>query len=39
MYLEHGATDEVFGTDMEVFREIEREAALGAAVVLAKVDL
>ena len=28
MYLEHGATDEVFGTDMEVFREIEREAAL-----------
>ena len=26
MYLEHGATDEVFGTNMEVFREIEREA-------------
>ncbi len=28
MYLEHGATDEVFGTDMEVFREIERQAVL-----------
>ena len=28
MYLEHGATDEVFGTNMEVFREIERQAAL-----------
>lgn len=28
MYLEHGATDEVFGTDMEVFGEIERQAAL-----------
>ena len=28
MYLEHGATDEVFGTNMDVFREIEREAAL-----------
>ena len=26
MYLEHGATDEVFGSNMEVFREIEREA-------------
>ena len=26
MYLEHGATDEVFGTNMEIFREIEREA-------------
>ena len=26
--MEHGATDEVFGTDMEVFREIGREAAL-----------
>lgn len=28
LYLEHGATDEVFGTNMEVFREIERQAAL-----------
>ena len=28
MYLEHGATDEVFGTDMEVFRDIERQAVL-----------
>ena len=28
MYLEHGATDEVFGTDMETFREIERQAVL-----------
>ncbi len=28
MYLEHGATDEVFGTDMETFQEIERQAAL-----------
>lgn len=28
MYLEHGATDEVFGTNMEVFREIERQAVL-----------
>lgn len=28
LYLEHGATDEVFGTNMEVFREIERKAAL-----------
>ncbi len=28
LYLEHGATDEVFGTDMEVFREIERQAVL-----------
>ena len=28
MYIEHGATDEVFGTNMEVFREIERQAAL-----------
>ena len=28
LYLEHGATDEVFGTDMEVFREIERQASL-----------
>ena len=28
LYLEHGATDEVFGTSMETFREIERQAAL-----------
>jgi len=28
LYLEHGATDEVFGTDMKVFREIERQASL-----------
>ena len=28
MYLEHGATDEVFGTNMEVFREIEHKALL-----------
>ncbi|MCQ2753687.1 MAG: FAD-dependent oxidoreductase [bacterium] len=28
LYLEHGATDEVFGTDMETFREIERQAQL-----------
>ncbi len=28
MYLEHGATDEVFGTDMEIFRDIERQAVL-----------
>ena len=28
MYLEHGATDEVFGTNMETFREIERQAVL-----------
>lgn len=28
MYLEHGATNEVFGTDMETFQEIERQAAL-----------
>ena len=28
LYLEHGATDEVFGTNMEVFREIERQASL-----------
>ena len=28
MYLEHGAADEVFGTDMETFREIERQAVL-----------
>ena len=28
MYLEHGATDEVFGTDLNTFREIERQAAL-----------
>ena len=28
MYLEHGATDEVFGTNMDVFREIERQAVL-----------
>ncbi|MBQ7127348.1 FAD-dependent oxidoreductase [bacterium] len=28
LYIEHGATDEVFGTDMETFREIERQAVL-----------
>lgn len=28
LYLDFGATDEVFGTDMKVFREIERQAAL-----------
>jgi len=28
LYLKFGATDEVFGTDKKVFREIEREAAL-----------
>ena len=28
MYLEHGATDEVFGTNMEIFRDIERQAVL-----------
>ncbi len=28
LYLEHGATEEVFGTDMKVFREIERQASL-----------
>ena len=28
LYLEHGATDEVFGTDMETYQEIERQAVL-----------
>lgn len=28
LYLEHGATDEVFGTNLETFREIERKAVL-----------
>lgn len=28
VYLEHGATDEIFGTDKNVFAEIERKAAL-----------
>ncbi len=28
LYLDFGATDEVFGTDMKVFREIERQAAM-----------
>ncbi len=28
LYLDFGATDEVFGTDMKTFREIERQAAL-----------
>lgn len=28
IYLEHGATDELFGTDLNTFREIERQAAL-----------
>ena len=28
LYLKFGATEEVFGTEMETFREIEREAAL-----------
>ena len=28
MYLEHGATDEVFGTDIKTFKEIERQAVL-----------
>ncbi|MDR1167581.1 MAG: NAD(P)/FAD-dependent oxidoreductase [Heliobacteriaceae bacterium] len=28
LYLDFGATDEVFGTDMKVFREIERQASL-----------
>lgn len=28
LYLKYGATDEVFGTDIEVFKELEREASL-----------
>ena len=28
LYLKYGATEEVFGTDMKVFREIERQASL-----------
>ena len=28
IYLEHGATDELFGTDINTFQEIERKAAL-----------
>ena len=28
LYLKFGATNEVFGTDMKVFKELEREAAL-----------
>ena len=28
LYLDFGATDEVFGTDMNVFRELERQASL-----------
>jgi len=28
LYLKYGATEEVFGTDMKIFREIEREASL-----------
>ena len=28
LYIEHGATDEVFGTDMKTFEEIERQATL-----------
>lgn len=28
LYLDFGATDEVFGTDMQIFRELERQAAL-----------
>ncbi len=28
LYLEYGATEEVFGTDMKVFEEIEHQAVL-----------
>lgn len=28
LYLDYGATDEVFGTDMKVFQELERQAVL-----------
>lgn len=28
LYIEHGATDEVFGTNLETFKEIERQAVL-----------
>ena len=28
LYLEYGATEEVFGTDMKTFSEIERQASL-----------